>query len=462
VAACCRGQLENLPSSTMSTVTDHAAEQPMPRLPFHEKAVQEASKAAALASAALDEVRAQEQRLQEELVAAPKASVASLQEALEALVPTLSERRVVAQKAGEKLNMAQAAIHRERQLLFSRMQAGRNLEMARAYAHAYGSIAIETAEELTRTRSTFELATRQKMVARREATHKAYHQKASATHALGNAWRSGVARPARLEAQAKANLGLGVKWSTSWKGAGGPELFGPPPIVQRALRYVAKPPPEKVAEPAALTELKVRLARCFARVIDTFKKWDVDCDGEVTKEELRQALCSLSIPFDEFALDLLFAHLDTDGTGSIDFDELNQALRKHAPAPLPPNYVCLQVPVRREFDPVAAGAERRAVAALKKALQPALGKVADLIRDWDADGDGFVTKKEVRVSTSGLCIGGSSKACEHVHGSRPFALLLLVTAQTCPRRAMHCRRRRCAQRPLSSARLGQQWQYRAS
>ena len=73
----------------------------------------------------------------------------------------------------------------------------------------------------------------------------------------------------------------------------------------------------------AKAKLKEALGRNLFRVVDLFTRWDVDCDHTISKEELRLALNSLGVPFDEQTLQALFIELDADRSGDVDFEELH-------------------------------------------------------------------------------------------------------------------------------------------
>ena len=66
-------------------------------------------------------------------------------------------------------------------------------------------------------------------------------------------------------------------------------------------------------------------------MIDTFREWDKDQDGQVTKKEFSKGLASLKMSVDAADIDALFAHLDPDGSGTLDYKELQSVLRNNAP-----------------------------------------------------------------------------------------------------------------------------------
>lgn len=54
-------------------------------------------------------------------------------------------------------------------------------------------------------------------------------------------------------------------------------------------------------------------------IVGAFKIFDRDCDGCITKEELKTVLDSLSIPCDQKSVEGLLKAADANGDGSIDY-----------------------------------------------------------------------------------------------------------------------------------------------
>ena len=64
------------------------------------------------------------------------------------------------------------------------------------------------------------------------------------------------------------------------------------------------------------------------RVIDLFRDWDDDGDGQVSKKEFRKAMVALGLKVGRKDADALFDTFDPDGGGSIDYKELQKALKR--------------------------------------------------------------------------------------------------------------------------------------
>ena len=169
------------------------------------------------------------------------------------------------------------------------------------------------------------------------------------------------------------------------------------------------------------------------RVIDLFREWDSDASGKVNKTEFAQALPSLGLTVTREQSDLLFGVFDPDGSGSIDYKEMNKALRSGSELHINPALYAgaagaivmeaktkhaLRKGIKREktmheFGDVLGGADkdgRTPQERLRDALSKNATRIVDLFRQWDADGDGQVSKSEFRKAIGVLGLN----AAEHV------------------------------------------------
>lgn len=364
-------------------------EEPLPPCLVQERAVAEASDASVAASSAYDVLLLQQKNLEQELQAASKGDAARLQAELAELEPELLLLGQVAKDARQQVKTAQRRLEKEHQLVFARIQAGRCAQQARQLAVVYATLRRESSRTLTRGN-----------LALLEERREKHRSKVEAAKAL-----------AYTNAVMHFNTTLYDReqaWRNSWEGG-----RARPPGKHPAFPPVGRPPLSKWVPPSQregnkgsqeIELLKQQLGRSLARIKELFKKWDVDSDGEVSIVEFRQALAALQIKYEEGSLTDLFAQLDTDRSGTIDFNELNQVLGNHAPDPPPPDEISLEVPARREPKQEITGAERRAVAALKEKLQGNLSKVTHMFADWDTDGNGLISPKEMQRAMASLCI----------------------------------------------------------
>jgi len=73
-------------------------------------------------------------------------------------------------------------------------------------------------------------------------------------------------------------------------------------------------------------QLKAALSKQAIRVLDLFRDWDTNGDGQVSKKEFRNAMPALGMDLPIDVVDALFDQYDLDGQGSIEFNELKKML----------------------------------------------------------------------------------------------------------------------------------------
>ena len=84
-------------------------------------------------------------------------------------------------------------------------------------------------------------------------------------------------------------------------------------------------------------QLREILNKNAVRVIDLFRQWDGDGDGKVSPKEFRIAIAALGYKAPRSDVDEVFAQLDADKSGEIDYNELNRALRRGGETTLDPS-----------------------------------------------------------------------------------------------------------------------------
>ena len=90
--------------------------------------------------------------------------------------------------------------------------------------------------------------------------------------------------------------------------------------------------PDAAAEAAAANDVEVLIAKLdenLGRVIDLFRALDVDSSGSVSKREFRKGIgdaLGVEISLKECAA--LFARLDPDDSGTIEYRELDAKLHR--------------------------------------------------------------------------------------------------------------------------------------
>merc|ERR1719270_1146345 len=119
--------------------------------------------------------------------------------------------------------------------------------------------------------------------------------------------------------------------------------------------------------------------KCFksvSSVRDAFKKFDVDGDGQISRQEVMQGSSSAGLRLSSEEVDTLFILGDKDGNGQIDFSEFAQIMIPSAP-------------------------ER--ISKLRKCFRNR-SEVEAAFRRWEANGDGSISLGELKagLSSSGI------------------------------------------------------------
>ena len=73
--------------------------------------------------------------------------------------------------------------------------------------------------------------------------------------------------------------------------------------------------------------LRAALRENSVKVMDLFIEWDTDGDHTVSKAEFRKAMAALGFNHPRLHVDAVFESFDLDGSGSIDYKELNKSLK---------------------------------------------------------------------------------------------------------------------------------------
>lgn len=77
-------------------------------------------------------------------------------------------------------------------------------------------------------------------------------------------------------------------------------------------------------------QLRKALAESNTRVLDLFREWDGDNDGRISKKDFRVGFTKMAPDFPKDVVDATFDSFDPDGSGEIEFNELDKFLRKRA------------------------------------------------------------------------------------------------------------------------------------
>ena len=144
------------------------------------------------------------------------------------------------------------------------------------------------------------------------------------------------------------------------------------------------------------------LKRGMPRVIDLFRRFDVDGSGKIDSDEFRKAMQALELAWPVEDMDLLFQSVDRDGSGSVEYKELNKLLRQGADvqldAALKPGAVEImkkQTSPKRTRNQAPSGPMKAVtIEGLRAALTANSTRVIDAFRKLDKDGDGTITRAE--------------------------------------------------------------------
>ena len=188
--------------------------------------------------------------------------------------------------------------------------------------------------------------------------------------------------------------------------------------------------------------LRDALKRAGTRVVDLFRKWDEDKSGTVEKKEFWRAVRAMGFEVDREESDACFDSLDDDGSGKLEYSELNTMLRKDAAcnatkanlkrAPKQAdrsrsakltakgqnlNYVGLRAAALPPMVRLEASDHRSVQEQLFDALTKHSVKLIDLFREWDDDGNGGLDKKEFRAAVAALGYDAPSKEVDAIFDS---------------------------------------------
>ena len=88
---------------------------------------------------------------------------------------------------------------------------------------------------------------------------------------------------------------------------------------------------EATSEKSVQEQLRALLHEKHVRVMDLFRDWDTKGHGQISPSDFREGIRSLGFTAERQDLDALFAFFDRDRSGTLEFKELNAALRASAP-----------------------------------------------------------------------------------------------------------------------------------
>jgi len=124
-------------------------------------------------------------------------------------------------------------------------------------------------------------------------------------------------------------------------------------------------------------------------VMNLFRSWDRDGDGEISRAEFHKAIPALGIEAPREYVEELFQMWDYDGGGSLAYKELKRLLSGQAP------------PKQKKAELKLSG-KGPISEQLAEALRSQATRVLDLFRSWDRDGDGEISNAEFHKAIPAL------------------------------------------------------------
>ena len=176
--------------------------------------------------------------------------------------------------------------------------------------------------------------------------------------------------------------------------------------------------------PPIQLQIAAALRQNAGKVLDLFREWDANGDGEVSKKEFRKAMPAIGLDVSVQEVDALFDSWDWDGGGALNLRELSKVLKSPPPplaAParalpkssslpslseLPANSSLprlgqttsrVRMRLASELDkalPMKKAAPQMNATDLREMLAATLGSLVDGFRQFDTNGDGKVDLQE--------------------------------------------------------------------
>ena len=152
----------------------------------------------------------------------------------------------------------------------------------------------------------------------------------------------------------------------------------------------------------SVDRLLLHLGECVGRVMDLFRKWDVNGDGLIDKSELAIALKSLQFEATPRQVAAIFKRIDADGTGVVEYKELAHALKRSAPVTAKSRSSSSRVLHKSQSAGALADATRAQesngviIRQVATALAARWSRVSKIFHASDEDGDGKLSLHELQ------------------------------------------------------------------
>ena len=180
-------------------------------------------------------------------------------------------------------------------------------------------------------------------------------------------------------------------------------------------------------EQSAAAQLQEALFKASVRIIDLFRKWDVDGSGTISRDAFQRAMAELEhrAPVEE--VDALFLRWRSDQTGVLELNELERLLRRGAS--VMSSTVEMDSKARTALRTggvdkagstllqgfaIDQASDLSVAEQLRDALSKAAVRVIDLFREWDDDNSGTVSKAEFRHGMSQMGLEAAAEEVDKV------------------------------------------------
>ena len=123
-------------------------------------------------------------------------------------------------------------------------------------------------------------------------------------------------------------------------------------------------------------QLALAMAENSVKLIDLFREWDEDGDGNIDKKEFRKGIAGLGYDADKKDMDALFDSIDESGDGEIDYGEIKKALQTLLTNALSSvsdsrkAQLALEIAQRKALNKAKEAAEKARLDAMKPVLPP--------------------------------------------------------------------------------------------
>jgi Ca2+-binding EF-hand superfamily protein len=171
---------------------------------------------------------------------------------------------------------------------------------------------------------------------------------------------------------------------------------------------------ESADAPPVAKQIGVALRANSARVLDFLRELDTDGNGNVDRQEFRQAMCDLGLGVTRTDMDKIFDDWDADKSGDISFEELKRALCLVKPSTSPTPLLSQKTSPRlkaqytkssvlgKDFCLDESADAPPIPQQIANALRANAAKVLDFFRELDTSNDGVVSRAEFKRAMARL------------------------------------------------------------